>query len=79
LKQILDNKIDLGLAWYQYSLSCIISSNLTFFFFLRNFERVILAGYRWLSDNYVDGDRIFLFGKRLPLTSPQISLTEPII
>ncbi|KAF8814000.1 hypothetical protein BYT27DRAFT_7219939 [Phlegmacium glaucopus] len=41
-KQVLDNKIDLAIAW--------------------NFEKVILAGYRWLSDNYMDGDKIFLFG-----------------
>ncbi|KAF8347215.1 hypothetical protein F5887DRAFT_882049 [Amanita rubescens] len=27
-----------------------------------NFEKVILAGYRWLSDKYKPGDRIFLFG-----------------
>ncbi|KAF8125613.1 hypothetical protein EV363DRAFT_1175796 [Boletus edulis] len=28
----------------------------------RNFHKVILASYRWLSDNYQDGDQIFLFG-----------------
>ncbi|KAF4604337.1 hypothetical protein EYR40_001516 [Pleurotus pulmonarius] len=27
-----------------------------------NFERIIMAAYRWLVDNYKDGDRIFLFG-----------------
>ncbi|KZT23581.1 hypothetical protein NEOLEDRAFT_1069304 [Neolentinus lepideus HHB14362 ss-1] len=27
-----------------------------------NFERTILAAYRWLSEKYVRGDRIFLFG-----------------
>ncbi|KIM35804.1 hypothetical protein M413DRAFT_14372 [Hebeloma cylindrosporum] len=27
-----------------------------------NFERTILAAYRWLSDNYMPGDCIFLFG-----------------
>jgi len=29
----------------------------------RNFERTILAAYWWLSDNYEQGDCIFLFGK----------------
>jgi hypothetical protein len=76
LKQILDNKIDLGIAWY-HSVFTILHhfQQPHIFFFFRNFERVVLAGYRWLSDNYVDGDKIFLFGKELLLTSPQASLT----
>ncbi|KAJ7887979.1 hypothetical protein B0H13DRAFT_2533677, partial [Mycena leptocephala] len=41
-KQVIDNKIDLAIAW--------------------NFERVVLAGYRWLSNHYQPGDKIFLFG-----------------
>ncbi|KZP32676.1 hypothetical protein FIBSPDRAFT_812252 [Athelia psychrophila] len=40
--QILDNKIDLAIAW--------------------NFEKVLLGAYRWLSEHYKPGDRIFLFG-----------------
>ncbi|KAJ8496000.1 hypothetical protein ONZ45_g12631 [Pleurotus djamor] len=27
-----------------------------------NFEQIILAAYKWLSENYLPGDRIFLFG-----------------
>ncbi|KAF9552769.1 WD40 repeat-like protein [Agrocybe pediades] len=27
-----------------------------------NFERTLMDGYRWLSDNYKDGDRIYKFG-----------------
>ncbi|KAG1732689.1 uncharacterized protein EDB91DRAFT_1057950 [Suillus paluster] len=27
-----------------------------------NLEKVILAAYRWISENYQDGDRIYLFG-----------------
>ncbi|KAJ7167522.1 hypothetical protein C8R46DRAFT_1093281 [Mycena filopes] len=27
-----------------------------------NFEKVVIAGYRWLSNHYEPGDRIFLFG-----------------
>ncbi|KDQ54511.1 hypothetical protein JAAARDRAFT_135184, partial [Jaapia argillacea MUCL 33604] len=42
LKQVIDNKIDLAIAW--------------------NFEKVLLGAYRWLSDNYDPGDKIFLFG-----------------
>lgn len=41
-KQVLDNKIDLAIAW--------------------NFESIVIDTYRWLSENYVKGDRIFLFG-----------------
>jgi uncharacterized protein (DUF2235 family) len=29
----------------------------------RNFDKVVKRAYRWLSDNYQDGDRIFLFGE----------------
>jgi uncharacterized protein (DUF2235 family) len=28
----------------------------------RDFERTVLGAYRWLSDNYMPGDCIFLFG-----------------
>lgn len=44
-------------------------------YILRNFEKIVMSAYRWLADNYRDGDRIFLFGKMdipgvtLPLTS----------
>ncbi|KAL0947653.1 hypothetical protein HGRIS_013740 [Hohenbuehelia grisea] len=27
-----------------------------------NFKRIVLSAYQWLSENYEDGDRIFLFG-----------------
>jgi uncharacterized protein (DUF2235 family) len=27
-----------------------------------NFESIVLKAYRWLAENYQDGDRIFLFG-----------------
>ncbi|KAF8531964.1 hypothetical protein JB92DRAFT_2578540, partial [Gautieria morchelliformis] len=27
-----------------------------------NFEKIVIAAYRWLSQNYQDGDRIYLFG-----------------
>ncbi|KAF8532002.1 hypothetical protein JB92DRAFT_3104386 [Gautieria morchelliformis] len=27
-----------------------------------NFEKIVIAAYRWLSQNYRDGDRIYLFG-----------------
>ncbi|KAF8532001.1 hypothetical protein JB92DRAFT_3080805 [Gautieria morchelliformis] len=42
VKQVVDNKIDLAIAW--------------------NFEKIVIAAYRWLSQNYQDGDRIYLFG-----------------
>ncbi|OCH91831.1 WD40 repeat-like protein [Obba rivulosa] len=42
LKQVLDHKIDLAIAW--------------------NFERIVLHAYRWLSENYREGDQIYLFG-----------------
>ena len=33
---------------------------------IRNFEKVLLEGYRWLADKYEPGDKIFLFGKLHP-------------
>ncbi|GBE87239.1 predicted protein [Sparassis crispa] len=30
--------------------------------FARNFEKIVLGAYRWLSDTYQPGDQIFLFG-----------------
>ncbi|KAG5219552.1 WD40 repeat protein [Salix suchowensis] len=35
-----------------------------------NFERIIMAAYRWLVDNYKDGDRIFLFAQISPRPAP---------
>lgn len=32
---------------------------------LRNVEKVIIAAYGWLADNYKEGDKIFLFGSHL--------------
>ena len=34
-------------------------------FLTRNFKARILDAYQWLAENYVDGDRIFLFGNNL--------------
>lgn len=34
----------------------------------RNLKKGILRGYRWISDNYQQGDRIFLFGNVLFIT-----------
>ncbi|OBZ68925.1 hypothetical protein A0H81_11001 [Grifola frondosa] len=41
-KRVLDNKIDLAIAW--------------------NFDRIVKGAYRWLAENYQDGDVIYLFG-----------------
>ena len=32
----------------------------------RRFERILLEAYRWISNHFEDGDRIFLFGEPLP-------------
>ncbi|KAJ7488829.1 hypothetical protein FB451DRAFT_1024522, partial [Mycena latifolia] len=41
LRQRIDNKIDLAIAW--------------------NFKEIILKAYRWLSQTYLPGDKIFIF------------------
>jgi hypothetical protein len=28
----------------------------------RNFKQIVLAAYEWLSENYQDGDLIYIFG-----------------
>ena len=61
-RQVLEHKIDLAIAWcVDWSLSMTYSHFTAYSF--RNFERTILAAYRWLSDNYEEGDCIFLFGR----------------
>ena len=31
--------------------------------YARNFDRVLIGAYRWLSQNYQESDRIYLIGK----------------
>ena len=70
-RQVISHKIDLAIAWcVEWSLS-ISYSHFTAYSF-RKFEKTILAAYRWLSDNYEEGDCIFLFGA-LMLYSPVIN------
>jgi uncharacterized protein (DUF2235 family) len=59
-KQVIDHKIDLAIAWYCDCCSTFVQSIKRLKF--RNFEKIVLAGYRWLSTHYQPGDRIFLFG-----------------
>ncbi|KZV83395.1 WD40 repeat-like protein [Exidia glandulosa HHB12029] len=46
-------------AWSYYKQ--VIANKLDLAFALR-FEKIILSAYGWLSENYRDGDRIYLFG-----------------
>ncbi|KAF8883655.1 WD40-repeat-containing domain protein [Gymnopilus junonius] len=49
-------------AWKTLSYYAQVVSNAIDLAFARNFHQTVLAAYRWLSDNYEDGDCIFLFG-----------------
>ena len=40
----------------------------------RNFEHIIIGAYRWLSENYTDGDCIFLFGEERIALSIHVSI-----
>jgi uncharacterized protein (DUF2235 family) len=60
-RQVISHKIDLAIAWCVESSPSGLCSPFTACLF-RNFERTILAAYRWLSDNYQSGDCIYLFG-----------------
>lgn len=42
----------------------------------RTFERIVISAYRWLAENYITGDRIFLFGEGLLATIIVISINE---
>ncbi|KAG1791111.1 uncharacterized protein HD556DRAFT_1241159 [Suillus plorans] len=46
-----------SLSYVQYWLSSKVDLLIAW-----NLETVILAAYRWISENYDDGDRIYLFG-----------------
>lgn len=64
-KHCLGDKFDLAVAWYIQSslystfhlLTAACWSSL-----LRNIEKEIIDAYQWLSENYHQGDRIFLLG-----------------
>lgn len=69
ITQLIDNKIDLAIAW-RVPLHYELVANAEFI--TRNFERIVKAAYRWLVENYQEGDRIFLFGT-LPSLNSHIS------
>ena len=52
------NKWASATAWLAFS-SLVSVDRLDF---LRNFKLNLLAGYRWMSEKYLDGDRIYLLG-----------------
>jgi len=61
-KMIMENNVDLAIAWWILScFACWASCSVLF----RNFEKIILGGYHWLSENYECGDQIFLFSNGL--------------
>jgi uncharacterized protein (DUF2235 family) len=61
IRSALGNGIDLAIAWCAHAsaTSAALPLNDTL---SRNFSSILMAAYRWLSDNYEEGDRIFLFG-----------------
>jgi hypothetical protein len=44
----------------------------------RNFEKIVIAAYRWLSENYQEGDRIYLFGEKYYVKT-QNSLSKALV
>lgn len=59
-KQTLYHTIDLAIAWCALSGHPLEPSFTSCAF--RDFQRTVLGAYHWLSDNYIPGDCIFLFG-----------------
>jgi uncharacterized protein (DUF2235 family) len=52
-------------SWKSYSYMKKVMSNKIDLAIAWNFEAIVLKAYRWLVENYQDGDRIFLFGKTI--------------
>ncbi|KAF8499324.1 hypothetical protein BU17DRAFT_59207, partial [Hysterangium stoloniferum] len=48
--------------WRSVSYLIQVLCNKIAFVIAWNFEKIIIDAYRWLADNYRDGDRIYLFG-----------------
>ncbi|KAF8511901.1 hypothetical protein BU17DRAFT_96812 [Hysterangium stoloniferum] len=48
--------------WRSVSYLIQVLCNKIAFAIAWNFEKIIMDAYRWLADNYRDGDRIYLFG-----------------
>ena len=59
-----DEDIELDRSRYSMVNAVVLTLTDGASYFCRNFETIILASYRWLSENYREGDRIFLFGAR---------------
>ena len=72
IKQSVAHTWDMAVAWYAHRIVTLIPHTN---FLLRNLKRIILDAYRWLSDNYIDGDIIFLFGGHFTWWSPLSSYT----
>lgn len=50
------------IAWYVFVylvMLCVCESDIV----IRRFERIVQDAYLWLSENYREGDKIFMFGK----------------
>ncbi|KAF8531973.1 hypothetical protein JB92DRAFT_2845839 [Gautieria morchelliformis] len=49
-------------SWKSWRYVKQVVDNKIDFAIARKFEKIVIAAYRWLSQNYQDGDRIYLFG-----------------
>ncbi|EJD36615.1 hypothetical protein AURDEDRAFT_174297 [Auricularia subglabra TFB-10046 SS5] len=49
-------------SWRSFSYYKQVLANKLDLAFALRFDKIILSAYAWLADNYVEGDRIFLFG-----------------
>jgi uncharacterized protein (DUF2235 family) len=67
-----------------YDVCSLVFTNITFTI-NRNFKQIVLAAYGWLSENFQEGDLIYIFGMllvpvvvRQRLIMAQVSLVERI-
>ncbi|KAF8511348.1 hypothetical protein BU17DRAFT_77522 [Hysterangium stoloniferum] len=49
-------------SWKSWSYLKQVVSNKIDLAIAWNFEKIVISAYRWLADNYQDGDKIYLFG-----------------
>ena len=62
MKQKIDHTIDMAIATFVLPIYSAFHASSKYFIY-RNHKRITLSAYQWLSENYVEGDRIYLFGE----------------
>ena len=63
MKQWIENTLDMAIALFVNSHLSVYASCQTKHY--RHHKRITLSAYQWLSENYLQSDRVYLFGRRM--------------